>query len=787
MLKNYVTTAIRNFLRQKVYTFLNIAGLTIGIASSLLIFLWVQDERNVDRFHEKDAQIYQILRNMYLAEEQILTTQAVPQPVKPELENAYPEVDQVTLIGWDIEYLITREDFQFRETGKYVSPEFLEIYSYPVILGDPASALDEPNNIMISKPLAVKIFGQNWRDRNILGTALRLNHEEDFAVSGVFEVPASSSLEFDWLISARKYISENSWVENWGNGGFRMAFTFHEGADPEAFIDKAQHEVNNHTNNGSDERLMIQRYSDRYLLGTYENGVLVGGRIDNVRILSIVAVFILIIACINFMNLSTARSSRRAQEIGLRKVMGARRGALGIQFLTESLVISFFSVILAVMVVSVTLPYFNNLSGKTMVIDLLAPGTWLLLGAIALMTGVLAGSYPALLLPAFKITTALKGTISHSRGATFFRRVLVVFQFAVSIILIIGTITVFNQMEYIMNKNLGMDRENLVFIEMEGQTRQNFESYKNELLRIPEVKSVTSTSGNPLSYGRSSSSPSWDGKDPDMNVEMNILMVSQDMVETMDMHIIDGRDFNANYGLDSANYLINEEAARIMGFENPVGQNLSCWGVDGQIVGLLKNFHMSSMYNQIEPLVIRYDPQNTYLAFVRVQGDTQDALLAIEKVTRSMNPEYPFQYEFLDAEYAATYRSEQTISVLANIFAFITIVISCLGLFGLSSYSAELRTRELGIRKVHGANVLRLVLMLSREFSFLIVAAFVIAAPLAWYVASNWLDRFVFHTTLSWGIFVTAGLGALGIAFLTVSYKSYKAAASNPIDTLKEE
>lgn len=788
MLHNYLKTAVRNFLRHKGYTFLNISGLTVGLACSLLILLWIKDEVGMDRFHQKDARLYQMLRNIHLAEGEIMTILAVPQPVAVMLDNEYPEVEAVSLIGWEIEFLFQKEDIAFRESGRYVSPAFFKIFTYPFLAGDSNTAMDDLNSVLISERLASKYFGSNWKANGVIGQTLRIDNSQDFTITAVLKNPPSnSSLQFDWIIPAQEYIRRNNWVENWENGGFRMAFTLKEGADVEAFSKKVEQEINNHTNNTADERLFFQKFSDRYLHATFTNGVNTGGRIDYVRILLLVAIFILVIACINFMNLATARSSQRAKEIGLRKVLGARRGILGVQFLTESLLISLVSVVLAVLLVYLLLPWFNQLTGKVMALDFTNPQLWIVLVGITVITGFLSGSYPALLLPSFEITSSLKGTLKHSIGSTFIRKGLVVFQFAISILLIIGTVVVYRQMNYIMNKNLGLDRENLVFIEMEGETAQRFESYKIELLKIPEVHNVTSTSGNPLSYGRSSSSPTWEGKDLDQAVEMNILMVSTDFIETMDMEMIYGRGFSVDYRTDSANFIINEEAARIMGFENPVGKRLSVWGMKGQIIGMLKNFHMSSMYEPIAPLVIRYDPQNTFVAFIRIRGNTQDALLAIEQVTTNFNPSFPFTHKFLDLEYEQSYKNEMTISTLSNIFAVIAIFISCLGLFGLSSFSAEQRTKEIGIRKVLGASVGKLVLLLSKDFTQLILLSFIISAPFAYYLTSGWLDKFVYKTELGLNVFIISGIAAILIGGFTVSFKSFQAASANPVDTLKEE
>ncbi len=789
MLSNYITTAFRNFLKSKGYTFISISGLSVGLASCILILLWVRDEAGMNKFHKNGERIYKVWRNMYQASGQINTTPGIPQPLELVLENEYSEVDQVALIGWEIENLFQKDDKIFREKGRYVSPEFLQMFSFPFLAGDLNTALDDIHSVVISESLAIKYFGINWKEAGALGKTLRIDNREEFKVTGIFEDPGSnSSLHFDWLLPAQDYISRNEWVESWYNGGFRMYVSLKEGINAEEFATRVEQEINIHTNYEANEPIMLQKFTETYLHSKIENGVVAGGRIDYVRILFIVAIFILVIACINFMNLATARSTRRAMEIGLRKAMGARRESLSLQFLTESLLISVVSVLLAVLFVYLVLPYFNNLTGKSMVLDFSDPQVLMLLGSITIISGFLSGSYPALLLPSFNIISSLKGTIRHSRGSNLFRKGLVIFQFAISILLLIGTLVVYRQLEYILNKNLGLDRENLVTIELEGEAAGNFESYKTELLRIPEVMDVTSISGNPLSYGSSTGGASWEGKNPDDVVEINVMNVSLDFVKTMGMELSQGRGFSEDYGLDSANVLVNEVAAAIMGYENPIGSNLSVWGTDGQIIGVIKNFHMDSMYEPIAPLIVRFDPpQGNFMTFIRIQGNTQDALLAIEKVTRSIDPRSPFNYGFLDAEYEDSYRSEITLSTLTNYFAGIALLISCLGLFGLSSFSAELRSREIGIRKVHGAGVMQLILMLSRDYTKLIVFAFIISAPLAYYYMENWLTRFEFRTSLDAGVFVFSGIAAFVVAVLTISFKSFQAASANPVKTLKEE
>jgi ABC-type antimicrobial peptide transport system permease subunit len=785
MLQNYIITALRNFRKYKGYTSLNILGLTIGITCSLLIMLWITDELSVDKFHKKDARLYQMLRNMHQSDGTVITTESVPQPVKALLETKYSEVDKVTLIGWENEFLFQKDEKIFREKGRYVSPEFFEVFSFPLVSGDPATAMKDIHSIVISESLAKKYFTSV---ENALGQPLRINNAQDFNVTGIFkDLPKTSSLQLNWVIPVEEFISRNDWVESWFNGGFSIAFTLKEGTDVSTFAKKIEQEVNEHTNHEADERLIFQKYSDRYLHSTFENGVSTGGRIDYVRLFIVVAIFMIVIACVNFMNLATARSLRRAQEIGIRKVMGAGKLTLGLQFLSEAITISFISVFLSILAVMLLLPYFNQFTSKQIIVDLDNPLVWMAILAVAIVTGLLSGSYPALILPSFKLTNSLKGTLKHSSAAQFFRKGLVVFQFSISILLIVGTIAVYRQMDYIMSKNLGVDKENLVFMEMEGEMGTRFETYKSELLKIQGIQSVTSTSGNPLSNGQSSGSATWEGKPADEEVEINVLTVGYDFRKTMKTEMLQGRDFSSEFGTDSSNYIINEEAAKIMGFKNPIGEALSLWDVKGQVIGVVKNFHMTTLYEPIAPLIIRFHPKKTWMTFIRIDGrNTQEVLQSIEKVTKQFNTS-PFRYNFLDETYAKAYRSEQVVSSLTGIFAGIVIFISCLGLLGLSSFSAEQRTKEIGIRKVHGADVTKLVLLLSKDYAFLILFAFLIASPFAYYFTTAWLNRFTFRTELGAIEFFIAGLSIFSIAFFTVAIKSYQAASANPVDTLREK
>ena len=487
------------------------------------------------------------------------------------------------------------------------------------------------------------------------------------------------------------------------------------------------------------------------------------------------------------MNLATARSTMRAKEIGVRKVLGAQRGSLSLQFMIESLLITLLATTISILLVYMILPVFNSLTDKTIIIDFTSMSFWLITGGITLFTGFLSGSYPALFLSSFKILNVLKGTLRHTKGATFFRKGLVVFQFSLSILLIIGTLTVYRQINYIMNKNVGLDKENVLYMGIEGSIQEHYETFKNELLAIPEVKYVTRSSQNPLSSGSDTFGVHWEGKDPEMRILFNIINADHDWVETMGANLKAGRGYSSDFPFDTTSYIINEKAVEIMGLENPVGQALTVWETPGTIVGVVENFHMSSRYRAMDALVIRFSPQQTGMNFIRLDGDIESAIAGIEAVNNKLNPGFPFDYEFLTDSYEADYKSEMVIGTLANYFALIAIFISCLGLLGLASFTVGQRTKEIGIRKVLGASVAGLVMMLSKDFTKLIIIAFAIAAPLAYYFTGQWLDKFAYRIDADATVFIIAGFGALLVATFTVGFKSAQAAIANPSESLKDE
>lgn len=785
MLKSYFKTAIRNFWRQKAYSFINVLGLSVGLASSFLILLWIQNERRYDRFHEQGDQLHRVMRNVHYSDGQIATGSSVPMPLADVLETEYPEISHAVLVSWETELVFSVEDQTFRERGRYATPGLFEIFSFSLIQGTPRKVLENPDAVVISESLARKYFGPNG-STDALGR--RLYIDRDYTITGVFEdIPENSSLRFDFVLPGASFFQQNDWVHHWGNSGFRIFVRLQEGADGAALSRKIENVINDH-HPSANSKLFLQPYTDMYLHSNFEDGQLAGGRIEYVRIFALVAVFLLLIASINFMNLVTARSAGRAREIGVRKTVGATQGSLAGQFIGESVLMALGAFVVAVGVVAALLPAFNDLTGKPLTAGSLDPGTLLLFLGIAVLTGILAGSYPALYLSSFTPTGALRNTFRHWRGSINLRKGLVVFQFALSVLLLIGTVTVYNQLAYIRGKNLGLDRQNVLYFSLEGPMQQQFDVFKQELMQRPGIADVTSSSENPLSVSQSTGDPTWDGKDPESQIRFRIITANYDFVETMKMEMLAGRTFSRAFGTDSVSYIVNEQMAKVMGVDNPVDEHLAFWGDEGPIIGLVKDFHITSLYVAIEPVIIRLEPEQTWQVFVRTKaGQAAAALASLERVHQQFNPGYPFDYRFLDERFEETYENEIVIGRLAKIFAFLAVFIACLGLFGLASFAAEQRTKEIGIRKVLGASVSNLVLLLSRDFVKLVLAAFVLAAPIAYFVMQRWLNDFAYRIEISWLIFLGAGLAVLGIAWLTVSYQSVKAALADPVKSLRYE
>ncbi|RFS16206.1 ABC transporter permease [Emticicia sp. C21] len=785
MISNYLKIAWRNLWKNKTFSLLNIMGLALGMACSLLIMLWLQDEIQKDKFHKNGKQLYRVMENQFYAGETV-TYASTPGILSQHITKDIPEIEMASQMLWEEYPLFTVGDKFEKEKGRYVNGDFLNMFTFELEKGDARTALKRPDGVVISKKLADKYFP----NQDPLGKIIRVDNKDDVMVTGVLkEITEQSSLKFDFLMSFERWQKTNEWSKEWGNNGPRCYVMLNKNAS----LDKVQAKVKGYIktkNKDSNVELFLQPYEDVYLYSNYKAGIQDGGRIDYVKMFTIIAIFILVIACINFMNLATARSIKRAKEVGVRKVVGAVRYSLIAQFLGESLIIAFLSLVFAVFIVFLMLPAFNTLTEKHLNLDFTDPLFLLILLGLTIVTGIVAGSYPALFMSSLRPVVVLKGALKFKPSATFFRKGLVVFQFALSIMLIVGMLVVYRQIEYIQSKNLGFDRENMLYMPLEGDLSTNFISFKQELTNMPGIKSVTCSQADPLEVGSSTQGVNWAGKDTTKIILFSQNPVSYDYLTTMGIKLKDGRDFSTAFSTDTSNYIINEEAAKKMGMKDPVGKEMFMWGRKGTIVGLVKSFHINSLHESIPPLILNMQRGKNYWGqvIVRTQaGQTKEAIASMEKAFKKFNPRFPFSYKFTDQEFAAQYKGENVVSKLANYFAFLAIFISCLGLFGLAMFTAEQRTKEIGVRKVLGASVVSITAMLSKDFLKLVLISAIIAFPLAWYLMKNWLQKYAYRIEIQWWFFLVAGILACLIALLTVSYQSIKAALMNPIKSLKTE
>ena len=788
MIKNYFKTAWRNLLQNKTFSLINIFGLALGMTCSLVITLWLKDEINKDKFHQNGKRLYRVMENQYYSGN-VSTFDATPGILAENIVKDIPDIQMASQMLWEEEPLFTVDNTYDKEKGRYVEKDFLRMFSFKLIKGDPATALARPDAVVITKKLAEKYF----KGQDAVGKMIKNENTDNVMVTGVLdEIPKSSSLTFDFLMSFEQWRKKNDWAKEWGNNGPRCYVMLAQSAS----IDKVNAKVKNYIktkNKDSNVELFLQNFGESYLYSDWENGKQNGGRIEYVKIFSIVAIIILVIACINFMNLATARSLRRAREIGVRKVVGASKRQLIAQFIGESLFVSFIAICFSLLIVFLLLPSFNTLTEKHLSIDLTDPSFLLILLGLTLVTGIISGSYPALFMSSLRPIIVLKGLLKFRSGATYFRKALVVFQFALSIILILGMIVIYRQIDFIHNKNLGFAKEDLLYMPLEGELQKTYPTFKEQLLKQPGIKSVTSAQSSPLEVGSSTYGVRWPGKDTTKLILFSSNPVTYDYIKTMGIQMAAGRDFGNEYGLDTMNYLVNEAAAKKIGYKDPVGKELTMWGDKGMIVGVMKDYHHNSLHVPIEPLILRLHKMSwggTYWGNVIVRtekGKTKQAIASMEKLYKQFNPGFPFKYYFTDDEIANRYKAEYTVSKLSRYFAFLAIFISCLGLFGLVTFTAEQKTKEIGIRKVLGASVTGIVSMLSKEFLTLVLIASVIAFPVAWWAMHRWLNDFAYRVNIGWWVFVVAGIIAMLIALLTISFQSIKAAIANPVKSLRTE
>ncbi|HET7361465.1 MAG TPA: ABC transporter permease [Salinimicrobium sp.] len=784
MIKNYFKITFRNLWKNKGYSFLNIFGLAIGIACASLIFLWVEDEVNYNDYFSNKDNLYKI-KNHQTYDGNTFTFGATPGPLAAGIKTEIPGIKNTARATFGNKILFSLGDKNLYEQGNYVDPEFLSMFQLEFIKGDPATAFSQLHSIIISKEMANRFFGST----DVVGKTLKVENKQDYVVTGVFQdLPENVSFDFDWLAPFKIYENQNSWLQTWNNNGVATYVELQPKANMAAINKKLYNYIGSKIES-STSKLAIYPMNRWRMYDTFENGKEVPGRIKYVKLFSIIAWIILIIACINFMNLATARSEKRAREVGVRKVLGAGKKNLISQFLGESVIMALLSALVAVLIVYLTLPAFNSLVEKHLTIQLFEPLHIGSLIAIALVCGLIAGSFPAYYLSSFNPAKVLKGLKMKSGGANFIRKGLVVAQFSVSVILIISTIFIYQQVQHVKNRDLGYNKQNLVYMSLKGNMKADFNLIKNDLLRTGIVQNATLSRSTPLVLGSNTSGIDWEGKSPNQEVLITTEYVSPEYISTMEMQLKEGRDFYKNVQADISSIIINEALAKIIDKKNIIGTMISANGSEYTIVGVLQDFIYNNIYETADPLILFLNPEYTGFLTVRFkpEADLATAIPLLKRVIQKHNPGFPFEYKFIDEEFQQIFTTETLIGKLASVFATLAIFISCLGLFGLAAYTAEQRTKEIGIRKVLGASVKGLAGLLSKDFLKLVGISCIIAFPVAWWVMNNWLQGFAYRINMSWWVFVLAGLSAMLIALLTVSFQAIKAAIVNPVKSLKTE
>ncbi len=788
MFKNYFKLAIRNILRHKAYSFINIVGLAIGMTCSILILLWVQNELSYDRFHANANQLYRIT-----AQANDFKAAVNPAGMPAGLKQEMPTIKEFARIMTMSSHLFEAGERKFEEKRVFfVDSTFLDLFSFPLIKGVRATALHRIDGVLITESIAKKYFGKE----EALGKTLRKDNGNYVTVTGVLaDIPSNSHLQFDFILPLASIAQSENDIKNnvWDNFNFYSFLLLDEKFDPTAAnisdFNRRMDEIYKKHVKDIKVNFQLQPLTKIHLHSNLQVDVTGHGNIQYVKIFFIVAIFILIVACINFMNLATARSARRAKEVGLRKVVGAMRGQLIGQFLGESVLISFFALLLAVGMVFLCLPLFNYIAGKQLTIHFLDGKLWLGLLCIAFITGVLSGIYPALFLSGFRPAKVLKGSLNKMGGNLMFRNGLVVIQFVVSILLLAGTIVVYQQLRFIKNRNVGFDKENLLYIPMSGEIWNKQQALKAELSKDPLTSNFAFTSEVPTNLNSGTVNIVWEGKDPQSQVVFPVIHINETFIDVFKMRILAGRGFSTDFKGDTSNYLLNEEALRIMKKkpEEAIGQSFSLWDQKGIIIGIVKDFNFKPVQQPIEPLIFKLNHWGGTVVVRTKPGSTGATIKTLEKIYAQLNPAYPFTYNFIDQDLDNLYKGEQQLGNLFNIFAILAIFISCMGLYGLSAFMSEQRIKEIGIRKVLGASVFSIVYLLSTGITRLIIIAAFIAIPLSWFTINSWLNNFAYRIDISWVIFVISTLSALIIAWLTVSYESIKAAITNPVKSLRSE
>lgn len=792
MLKNYFKTAWRNFTKNKAHSSINITGLAVGMAAAILIMLWIQDELSFDEFHKNKDRIYEVW-NRVPFDGKVSCWNSVSAPLARTIEKDLPEAERAVRVKPDNKFLLSVGDKKLVKSGNMVDTGFLQMFSFPMLKGNPSTALNDMHSAVLTESTAKSLFG----NEGAMGKIIKIDNKDNFTVTGILkDLPNNTRFEFEYLLpwSYLKY-GEGQDL-GWNDNSTSTYVMLKQNASNAAIAPKIKGLKQKYSGEARTMKweLFLYPLSRWRLYSSFTNGVEDnGGRSTFVKLFGIIAGFILLIACINFMNLSTARSEKRAKEVGIRKVAGARKSSLIRQFIGESVFISFLAGILAIIIVQLCLPGYNQLTDKKLFINFGNIYTWIAFTGFILFTGLLAGSYPAFFLSSFQPVKVLKGTFKKANALVTPRKALVVLQFTFATILVICTIIIKQQMDYARDRETGYNKDNLVYHFMTGEIPKNYALIKNELLASGIAKSVTKTN-SPLTERWSDGwGQSWEGKNPNDKTSFDRYLADEGLGATAGLQFIQGRDFDLKqFPTDSTGLIINESSLKTMKFKDPIGKIVSDLGIDWHIVGVIKDFILTSPYEPTRPLLI-CGAKSRFMSFsvmqIKLNGNNSTAknLEKAEAIFKKYNPEYPFEYKFVDEDYAQKFDNEQRQGTLAALFAGLTIFISCLGLFGLATYMAENRVKEIGVRKVLGASVTGITALLSKDFVKLVIISFLIAAPLSYWAMYKWLQDYEYRVSIQWWVFAVAGFLSVAIAILTVSYQAIKAAIANPVKSLRTE
>lgn len=782
MFKNYFLISWRNIIKDKISSIINIGGLAVGLAITIVLLLWIRDALNHDKFHTHLPRIHQIMFQHQIGGD-IGTSRSVSAPLAAVLREEVPDIRYVARTSYTQQQMVHAGENSFYEKAIYVDPDFFQMFSFPAIEGNAASAMLDPGSVVITERTAKKLFGT----ADATGKIFQHNNVRDLKVGAVIrDVPLNSTFQFDVVLPFKLFEQENSnWIHKWDHNSLQTWIELMPSSDLAIVNNKMQEAVKRHADVES-ASFFAYPLADLHLYGSFRNGKVSGGLIDGVKVMSIIGLFILLIACVNFMNLATAHSERRAREVGVRKVLGAPRKVIIMQFLAEALSMTFLALLLGLLLARLALPFINSWPDVHISFDIF---NWPVLGALTgltIITGLIAGSYPAFFLSSFKPVKVLKGPVVNSKGGSLLRKGLVTFQFVISIFLIISIVVIFKQQQHVQNRPIGYNKENLIIIPARGDMADKFPLFRSAVEQIQGVQSVTGSSNNMIKFGGSTDGIKWPGKTEDQNFPVTVTSVGYDWAKTAGLKMAAGRDFDPSYGSDTSACLLNETAVRKMGLKEPlIGTKLG----NKILIGVVKDFVFNNPNSHPRPMIIYLGTGGMNYFFVRLTNDNnwQKTVGLIESAAKKTNPNYPFELAFMDAEYDKEYRGLRAAAQLTTGTGILAIFISCLGLFGLSAFMAERRRKEIGIRKVFGASMMKIWFSLSRDFMKPILLAFILASPLAAWAMQKLLMDADYHIGLSWWMFALSGLLTILIAFITVSFQGVKAALTNPVKSLRME